>query len=127
MPTWLAILSAGIPAVLGGGGGLYAFLTIGSTKRKVNAETVHIKATADETIADTVKVLIGGAADLVEPLKRELAEARADIGRLRQETAAIEIRFRRLIVMIHQPAMTLLRLREMVPLEWDNPPNGRDS
>lgn len=123
----LAILVAAVPAVLGGGGGIYAFLTIGSTRRKVNAETVQIKASADETIADTVKVLIGGAADLVEPLKRELAEARLDISRLRQETSVIEIRFRRLIMMIHQPAMTLPRLREMVPLEWDSPPNGRDS
>jgi predicted ATP-grasp superfamily ATP-dependent carboligase len=127
MPGWLTILIPAVFAALGGGGGLYAFLTIGSTKRKVNAETVQIKATADETIADTVKVLIGGAADLVEPLKRELAEARLDIARLRQETNAIELRFRRLIVMIHQPAMTLPRLREMVPLEWEAPLNGRDS
>jgi predicted ATP-grasp superfamily ATP-dependent carboligase len=127
MPGWVAILVPGVLAALGGGGGLYAFLTIGSTKRKVNAETIQIKATADETIADTVKVLIGGAADLVEPLKRELAEARLDIARLRQETNAIELRFRRLIVMIHQPAMTLPRLREMVPLEWETPVNGRDS
>jgi predicted ATP-grasp superfamily ATP-dependent carboligase len=127
VPTWVAIVVPGVLAALGGGGGLYAFLTIGSTKRKVNAETIQIKATADETIADTVKVLIGGAADLVEPLKRELAEARLDIARLRQETNAIELRFRRLIMMIHQPAMTMPRLREMVPFEWETPLNGRDS
>ena len=127
MSQLLPLLGGIVSAAVGGGGGVYAFLTVGSTKRKVNAEAIHIKATADETLADTVKVLIGSAADLVEPLKRELGEARLDLGRLRGDVTVMEVRVRRIVGMIHQPNMTLPRLRQLVPLEVEDTFNGHNS
>jgi len=105
--VFLAALLGLIGTVLGGGGGLYALLTVRAARRRIVAQ-------ADETVAGAARVLIGGAADLVEPLKRELGEVRADLRQVRRDADALDRQLRRLIAMIHDPYMTIDRLRVMV-------------
>jgi len=120
--AWWLTIAMGVLTLLGGGGGLYALLTLGATRRKILAEATSIKAGADETVADAAKVLIGGAADLVEPLKRELREVRVELAAVRREADMLERKaghldrtLTRLAAMIHDPYMSMDRLRAMVP------------
>jgi hypothetical protein len=117
MNPWLAVALA-VLTLLGTGGGLVALLTVRVTRQQIVAKSAQIQANADETVAGAVKVLIGGASDLVEPLKRELADARVELRQARAEVAQVrrgcellEQRLARMVDMIHDPYMTLDRLR----------------
>jgi len=121
MNPWVTVVVA-LLGLLGTGGGIAALLTVRATRRKILAQASQIQADADESVAGAVKVLIGGAADLVAPLKRELAATRLDLVKthtslslVERRAAALERQMERLAHMIHDPYMTLERLRVMVP------------
>lgn len=107
----------GIIAAAGTGGGLYSLLTLRQQK-------AQLEANADEAMAGAVKVILGAGVDLVQPLRAELAQAQLETTRLRQETLEmrsmtmqLESRLLRLVSMIHDPYMTLDRLRATVPMD----------
>lgn len=141
----LTVLST-VGGLFGAGGGGYMLLTLRATRRKVEAEAEKISAGADQAIADTVKVLIGGAADLVEPLKRQLRETNAELHEHQVEFAAVRREHRvemaelnrgfrqldafmhKVLSYIHTPDMEMDRLRILVPLThgYGTATNGRD-
>jgi chromosome segregation ATPase len=114
--------------VLGGGGGIVALVTVGATRRKLIAQS-------DETVAGAVKVLMGGATDLVEPLRKaldsaegradkvnsQLREARTELDGLRLQVEAMAGQLRRLQRAILAPDATLEHLRSLIV----DPTNGR--
>ncbi len=123
--TGLTALLAAL-GTLGSLGGLGSLLTVRATRRRIVAESQQIKASADESIAGTVKVLLGGAADLVQPLQRQLdqAEARADrldtrLAQARRDAEELSVRLHRLVAAIRDPYITLDRLRAIVPADPD--------
>lgn len=129
--TWLTALLS-VFAAIGGAGGLVSLAQIGPTKRRILAQAQQTAAKADETVAGTVRTLVGGAADLVQPLQRALdaAELRADRINLQLREAWTEVdglrrEVQRIRTAIHEPAMTLDRLRAMVPVDVQD--NGRSS
>lgn len=112
VPIVLAIFG-----LLGAGGGLYSLMTVRQGRQKIAAESFHIRAQADESLASTIKVLVGSASDLVEPLKRELTEARAEVFDLRKAVQELNGELylaSRIIESIDKPDMTMARLREML-------------
>lgn len=112
-PVVLVVVA--VLGAIGGVGGIVALLTVRATRAKIMADT-------GSTVATSVRVLLGGAEELVEGLKRELNEARAlasesraDLASVRRECYVLERRVRRLVEMIHEPDMDLDQLRAMFP------------
>lgn len=114
MSPWLAAALA-LVSVLGGGGGLVALLTVRGQKHTIEATASEIEARADETMAGAVKVLLGSAAGQAKALDAELRECRAELLTVRRQADMLERKMARLIAMIHDPYMTLDRLRVTVP------------
>lgn len=129
MNTLVALVGV-LGGLFGVGGGGYMLLTLRQSRRKIEAEAEKISAGADRAVADTVKILIGGAADLVEPLKRQLREvntelelnnrqirdANVEMSRLRREFGELDSFVHRVLSYIHTPDMEMGRLRILVPL-----------
>lgn len=118
MAGWLQVL-LGALTLVGTGGGLYALLTVPQQRRKINADASRI-------VADTVEDLLGSARDQIGFLKSELVETRATVVRLTRSTDTLERRIHHLMDMIHDPYMTIDRLRVMVP-QTDATPEERHS
>jgi hypothetical protein len=109
--------------------GLVSLLTLRATRRRIVAESTQFHAKADETVASAARVFIGGAVDLVAPLRRQLGEAekaataatvRANlINRKLEHTEGrvtrLESKLDRLRSWIHDPYMTIEQLRARVP------------
>lgn len=112
MAGWLQVVLA-VLGLLGAGGGLYALLTVPQQRRKIDADASRI-------ISNTVEDLLGSARDQITFLKTELTETRQTVVRLHKASNTLEQRINGLIHMIHDPYMTIDRLRAMVPLGTSN-------
>jgi uncharacterized protein Yka (UPF0111/DUF47 family) len=125
--NWLTVVFGAAGTLGGVGGGLVALLQVRATRRRIIAESQQLTAKADETVASTVKVLLGGAADLVQPLQRQLdaTEKRCDeldrkLRSARSEADKLAVKLHRLVMAIHDPTVTVDRLRTMVGPPSDN-------
>ena len=121
MSPWVTVVIA-VLGMLGGGGGLVALAMVREQRRKIGAETEQLLAQADDTVAGTVKVLLGSATSQAKALDTELRECRAELNTvhrkadgLERQVDVLDRKMVRLIAMIHDPYMTMERLRVMVP------------
>jgi hypothetical protein len=114
MAGWLQVV-IGVFTLVGAGGGLYALLTVPQQKRKIDADTTRV-------VADTVEDLLGSARDQIGWLKGELTytqtamvQLHRNANNLQQKIDTLQGKLDHLVGMIHDPYMTLDRLRVIVP------------
>jgi hypothetical protein len=92
-------------SVLGGIGGLSGVGALATALFKRRT----VKADAAETVTDT-------ALELMAELKADAKATRTELATVRAEAESLASRLRTLIAAIHDPVMTLERLRGMVPM-----------
>lgn len=113
MNNGLVTLLVALIGLAGGGGGIWAALTIGTAKRKMLAE-------AKATEAGTVTVLTKAAVDLVEPLQERIRELEGESRELRKELRGARGEIRQLTADIAQ-----LRKELNIEREKNKNLNGR--
>lgn len=116
--NWPIILASAV-ALLGGGGGLWSALTIGSQRRKLAAETAAIHTESALKLVGAVRTDAEGARVEAAEARREAAEARREATDTRRHVTAIRTEvmelgtaLSKLVLMIHDPKMTIERLRQ---------------
>jgi uncharacterized protein (DUF3084 family) len=123
--NWPIIITS-LVAFLGASGGLWSAMTIGTSRRKLAAETASIHTSAAlELVAairadaeaarreavETRKEAIEARREAVET-RREAVEARTYLGKIREEAEELSGALAKLVGLIHEPKMTMERLRE---------------
>lgn len=127
MNGWLTVLVGLVAALLGTTGGAAA-ITAFSNRKKTSADALG-------SLTDSALELVNAAKADAAEARKEATAARAQVNQISQQAYEItaqlrEVRseadnlvsyLRRVIAMIHDPAMTLERLRVLV---GSDPPNG---
>lgn len=127
MSGWLTVVVGLVAALLGTTGGAAA-ITAFSNRKKTSADVVG-------SLTDSALELVNAAKEDAVEARKEATAARAQVNKISQEAYEIRLQLRevreeadhlvgylrRVVTMIHDPAMTLERLRILVGTD---PPNG---